>query len=150
MLERYGPNIIKRQNNDSIDRFLERTSFLRSAFWSYSPITGYTVGEVIPIDLCIEGDNVIVYAELPGIDSKNLTVEVDKNMLKIETNVEESNEEDSNGYVIRERRVGAMSRVIRLPHIVDPETTASTHKDGVLKITLPKLEKSKSRQIPIN
>ena len=150
MLKRYRPNT----GRQDLDKFLAGMfgSFLtpNASFWSYSPDKGYTAGSVIPIDLSVEGDNVIVHAELPGMDSKNLTVEVEKNMLKIEANIEESADEDSEGYVIRERRVGSMKRAIRLPHSVDPETTTSTYKDGVLEITLPKAEKSQSRQIPIN
>jgi HSP20 family protein len=150
MIQRYRPNTGRRD----LDRFLEGVfgSFLNSntGFWSYTPDKGYTAGKLIPIDLSVDGDNVIVRAELPGMDSKNLMVEVAKNMLKIEANTEESADEDSEGYVIRERRVGSMKRAIRLPHSVDPETATSTYKDGVLEITLPKAEKSQSRQIPIN
>ena len=150
MLQRYSP----KTGRPDVDRFLEGIfgSFLKpsTSFWSYAPDTGYTAGKLIPIDLRVDGDNMIVRAELPGMDSKNLTVEVEKNMLKIEANIEESADEDSEGYVIRERRVGSMKRAIRLPHSVDPETTTSTYKDGVLEITLPKAEKSQSRQIPIN
>lgn len=140
-------------NRNYLDRFIERGfgSFVNpsSSFWSYRPARGYPAGQVMPIDISVEGSNVIVHAELPGVDSKDLTVEVEKDILKIEANVERSNEENSNGYVIRERRVGSMKRVLRLPHTVDPESTTSTCKDGVLEITLPKLEKTQSRRIPI-
>lgn len=150
MLQKYRPNT----GRLDVDRFLEGlfSSFLRpnTGFWSYSPEKGYTAGELIPIDLSVDGDNMIVRAELPGMDSKNLTVEVEKNMLKIEANAEKSNDKDSAGYVIRERHVGTMKRAIRLPHAIDPETVTSTYKDGVLEIILPKIEKPKSRQVPIN
>jgi len=148
MIQKYRPNTGRRD----LDRFLEGNFglLLTTGISSYVPNTGYTERKLIPIDLRVDGDNMIVRAELPGMDSKNLTVEVDKNWLKIEANAEESNDKDSAGYVIRERRVGSMKRAIRLPHVVDPETTTSTYKDGVLEITLPKAEKSQSRQIPIN
>ena len=151
MIQRYRPNTGRR----NVDRFLEGNFGLllkrpTVSFSSYASGTGYMAEELIPIDLRVEGDNMIVRAELPGMDSKNLMVEVEKNVLKIEANAEESNDEDSEGYVIRERRVGTMKRAIRLPYAVDPETTTSTYKDGVLEIILPKVEKPKSRQVPIN
>ena len=150
MLQKYMPNT----GRNDLDRFLERTfgSFFSpsTSFWSYSPTRGYTAGGHIPVDLTVEGNNVLVHAELPGIDSKNITVEVDKNMLKIEANIEESTEDDSKGFVIKERHAGSRKRVLRLPHVVDPEATTSTYKDGVLQITLPKVERSEMRQIPIN
>jgi|TARA_Y100000310_G_scaffold335382_1_gene417291 HSP20 family molecular chaperone IbpA len=145
----YGPNIVRREHpikDDVFERF--NSLFPSSLVGSF----GFGERDSLLLDLSIEGDNnafVVVRAELPGMDSKNLTVEVDENMLKIEANVEESDENDSDSYVIRERRVGATSRVVRLPHDIDPEETTATYKDGILEITLPKVEKSQSRHIPI-
>jgi len=124
-----------------------------ASFWTYDPSSSKVYSDrtgVVPIDVREEDDKFIVTADLPGMDAKDIKVEVDRNIFRLETTVEESNEQDSDGYVVRERRTGSIRRSVRLNHEVDVDKVTSTYKDGVLKIVLPKLEKSQTKQITIN
>ena len=106
MVQKY---VVNRGSND-LDTFLENTfpSFSRPAknFWSSTSTPGYTSRGHIPIDLKVKGDNVFVSAELPGMNTKNISLEIDKNILKIETAVEEQEDEQEHEYFIKERHSG--------------------------------------------
>ena len=124
-----------------------------ASFWTYDPSSSKVYSDVtgvVSIDVREEDDKLIVTADLPGMDTKDIKVEVDRNIFRLEITVAESNEQDSDGYIVRERRMGSVRRSIRLPHEVDVDEVTSTYKDGVLEITLPKLEKSQVKQITIN
>ena len=150
MVQKY---VVNKGAND-LDTFLENTfaSFSRPPrnFWSRTSTPGYTSRGHIPIDLKVKGDNVFVSAELPGRNTKNISLEIDKNILKIETAVEEQEDEQEHEYFIKERHSGFTKRIIRLPHMINSESAKSTYENGILQITLPKMEKSASRHIPIN
>ena len=143
----YGPNIVRREHPIKDDVFERFNSFFPSSF-----IKSFGFGEESPLllDLSVERDNIIVRADLPGMDTENLTVEIDRNFLIIKSDAKETNDEDSSNYIIKERRVSSVSRSLKLPHAIDPDTATSTYKNGVLEITLPKVEKSQAKQIPIN
>ena len=116
---------------------------------SYMTPIAYSSNRAIPIDISIDDSNVFVHAELPGMLPDNLSLEVDKNILRIEATADNHNHEHSIDYVVRERTIRSAKRAIKLPHNVDPDSATSTYKNGILEITLPKLDKAQSTRIPI-
>jgi HSP20 family protein len=97
-----------------------------------------------------EGDEAFTLkAELPGFSKDDVQVEIKDNRLtlkgerKRETDVKEAQ------YHRVERVYGAFQRSIKLPAVVDAEKAEAIFKDGVLKLTLPKAEKAKPKQISI-
>ncbi len=104
----------------------------------------------IPLDVVQEGDNLVVTASVPGSSKDEIDVSVDDNVLTIKAKTATSSEKDTNGYLLRERRTGSYYRALRLPETVDYENAESTFKDGVLTITLPKLESKKARKLEIS
>ena len=128
-----------------VDRVLGSLSIAPTQFWAYD-----SPGRPVPIDLTVDEDNVIVRAEFPGMDSKDLKVEVSERMLKIEACVDGASVENPESYIVQERRMGDTTRVVRLPHRVDVDSVSSTYKNGVLEINLPKKDKAQVRQISIN
>jgi HSP20 family protein len=136
-----------------MDSFINRRfeSFVNgySNLWPQVTSKVYTSRQSIPIDVSVDGNNVTVQANLPGMNPKNLAIEVDKDVLKIEANIDQTGQDDYTGYFIKERRLESVKRTVKLPHKIDPESSTSTYRDGVLKITLPKLEKTQSKRISI-
>jgi len=158
MLQRVIPNTGRADVDRLPQNFFGHLISPASSSWSFGPLGprvssdscfGMDIG-VVTIDVREKDDKIIVTADLPGIDSKDIKVEVDKNILRLETTVKESNEQDSNGYVVRERKTGSMQRSVHLTSEVDIEKATSTYKDGVLEIILPKVEKAKVKQIVVN
>lgn len=104
----------------------------------------------IPLDVVQNNDELVVTASVPGTTRDQIDVSVDDNVLTIRAEAKGSSLEESDGYLIRERRTGNYYRALRLPETVDYDKAESTFKDGVLTIKLPKLEANKARKLEIS
>jgi len=92
------------------------------------------------IDVKNEKDKYIVEAELPGLDKKDISIKYENDRLLISINKEESKEENEDtNYIHRERHSFSSERSIYLED-VDPKKLDATFKNGILTITLMKLE----------
>ncbi len=103
----------------------------------------------IPLDVTRTGDDVVVKASLPGVKKENVDVTIEDNVLTIRAEIAEEGERENAGYLLKERRSGSFYRAVRLPETVDSENAKSAYGDGVLTITLPKLEEKKARKLSI-
>lgn len=102
-----------------------------------------------PADIHETDLELVVTADLPGIDPKSIDVRVENNILSI-TGERKTQETTNNGNVHRmERMYGAFARSFTLSTQVDAAKTQASYKDGVLKITLPKAEQAKPKRIAI-
>lgn len=77
-------------------------------------------------------------AELPGLDEKNIEVNVANGVLTVKGQKEEDKVEKKEDFHLRERRFGSFSRSVRISDTVDPDKIEASFKNGVLKVTLPK------------
>ncbi len=90
------------------------------------------------IDL-VERDNAFeMTAEMPGLDEKNIEVNVADGVLTIKGQKEEEKVEKKEDFHLRERRFGSFARSVRIPDTVDADKIGASFKNGVLKVTLPK------------
>jgi HSP20 family protein len=79
-----------------------------------------------------------ITAELPGMDEKNIEVNVANGGITIKGEKKEETEEKKKDYYVSERRYGSFERYFTLPEAADADKIAATFKNGVLKVTLPK------------
>ena len=103
----------------------------------------------IPIDVVSEGENVVIRASLPGLKREDINVTMDDRMLTIRGEASSDSESDKGDYLLRERRVGRFSRSLRLPRSVDTDNAEPTYENGVLTISFPRQESSKTRQLEV-
>lgn len=102
------------------------------------------------VDIFETEQNVVLKAELPGIDPKDVEVRVENNTLflkgqrKFESEVKEEN------YHRIERSYGSFTRTFALPGTVNAENVSADYKGGVLTLTMPKREEAKPKTIKIN
>lgn len=94
-------------------------------------------------------DGFCVRAELPGIKSDELDIQVAEKGISLTGERKIAEEGDSVKYHRREREAGKFSRFIALPSEIDAENVDASLKDGVLTITIPKAEAAKPRQIAV-
>ena len=87
--------------------------------------------------------------ELPGLKAEEVKVEVREGELWITGEKKEEKEEKEKSYHRIERRFGEFRRVMPLPTNVDPEKVVAEFKEGVLKVTVPKVEEEKPRVIEV-
>jgi HSP20 family protein len=98
--------------------------------------------EFVPsVDMTDKDGEVEVTAELPGMTEDDVTVELNEDVLTLSGEKKEENEDEEEGRRYRESSYGSFVREIPLPSAVDGSKTEARFKNGVLRITLPKMEK---------
>jgi HSP20 family protein len=101
------------------------------------------------VNVTEDKDNYFVRAELPGMTSEDLDIQVTAKNLTISGERSIAGEEEGAKYHRRERDAGKFSRILSLPSDIDTEKVDAKLTDGILTITVPKAEKSKPRQIAV-
>ena len=121
---------------------------LRNRFMSGLPFSRTFTEEWSPfMDILETKDKLIVKAELPGLEAKDVNVSVSGDLLTIKG--EKEKEEKGEHYHCVERRYGSFQRSFRLPTSVQGDKVEATFDKGVLKVTLPKVEEAKKKEIEI-
>lgn len=87
-----------------------------------------------------------VAAELPGMDEKDVKIDVDEDILTIRGERKQETEEKGRNWHRIEQRYGSFSRAMQLNRPVDISKAKAVFKKGILDITLPKLEKTPPRK----
>jgi len=139
---------------DEMERWLEgfgRRGWLRPGFWEWPEVGSFAAfRSALPkVDVVEREMEIVVRAELPGVAKNDLDVTVsdDRVTLKAHSRHEEKNEEGE--YHRREMSYGEYQRTIALPQTVDGEKAKATFTDGVLELTLPKLEKGQRKKVKV-
>lgn len=109
-----------------------------------------SLGEWAPrMDVSETKEAVMVKAEVPGMDSKEIEVSLQGDLLTVKGEKRQEKEEKGEHYHRVERSWGTFTRAVRLPATVDASGVQATFKNGVLTITLPKTPAAKGTFIPI-
>jgi HSP20 family protein len=102
------------------------------------------------VDIYENEASLVVKAELPGVDPKQVEVRVENNTLFLKGERKFEEETNQQNYHRVERAYGSFVRSFALPASVDPEKVSAEYKDGLLTITIPKREEAKPKSIKIN
>ena len=102
------------------------------------------------VDIYETANELVVKADLPDVNEKDIDVRVENNLLTIrgERKFEKSVSEEN--FLRVERAYGSFSRSFSLPNTLNAEAIAAEYKNGVLTVTLPKREETKPRQVKVN
>jgi HSP20 family protein len=111
----------------------------------------YFLGETLTplVDVHQTDDDVVVTVSLPGIKPEEVSITLTGRTLLVSGELKADEQVEREQYVYRERRVGSFSRRIQLPARVVGEDAEATFDNGLLRLTIPKAEESKPRQIEI-
>ena len=101
------------------------------------------------VDVREDEKEVIIKAELPGMEEKDIEVSLADNGLTITGEKKEEKEENGKGYVRREARYGSFRRIIPLPEGLNQEKVEAAFKKGVLTVTIPRLEEAKAKKVAV-
>jgi HSP20 family protein len=102
------------------------------------------------VDVIDRDDEVVVRAEVPGVEKKDLDVSVTEQSITIKGETSHETKEEKGDYVRSEISQGTFSRTVSLPSTVDADKVKAEFKDGVLQLTMPKVERTKRRAIKID
>lgn len=103
-----------------------------------------------PVDIYENEHELIVKAELPGIDPKDLDIRVENNILTIRGERKFDEKVKENNCLRVERAYGSFSRSFALANTVNSEAIKADYQNGVLTLTIPKREEAKPKQIEVN
>ena len=129
--------------------------FNSSASDSYGPegtndAEALSTARFVPaVDVYEDEHNVTLKIEVPGIDEKDIDVQVENNTLSVHGERKFEKEEKEENYRRVERQYGSFTRTFTLPSTVDPEKIEASYDKGVLKIQLAKKAEAKPKQIKI-
>ncbi len=102
------------------------------------------------VDIYDDKDKIVIKAELPGVDKKDIKVNLKKHVLTLKGERSYENEEKEDNYYHKERAFGKFQRAFRLPVNLNPEKISADFKDGVLKIEIPKPEEEEPKKITVH
>jgi len=114
-----------------------------------SVITPKTIGTMPRIDIKETEDAIVVKAELPGIEEEKVDIEIMDNVMTISGEKAEEKVEEGEGYHYKESHTGTFTRSFNLPADVKADSAQAEMKNGVLSITIPKVEPKKAKKISI-
>ena len=136
---RYVPSV-----SDDIDRAFDR--MVRN--W-VSPVS-FSEFEWNPsIDVSESENDLVVKAEIPGVDPKDVDISVINNNLIISGEKRQEEEEKERNYFRRERSYGSFRRSFALPADVDVDKIKASSKDGVISVVIPKSGEKQSKKVQI-
>ena len=115
----------------------------------FQPLAGADTAWTPAVDIIEKGDDLVIRAEVPGIERDAIEVKLEDNTLILSgERVRETEADDTRAYR-RERVYGSFVRSFSLPKTVDATRISATYKNGILEITVPKAEEAKPRKIDI-
>lgn len=140
----YGAKMHRRDAPENmLDIFEEMWTKPFMGFEDFS--TGFTPS----VEISEKDDEVIVKAEIPGLDHQDIDVSVESNNLILRGVKKREKKEEKENYVHMECAYGSFDRVIPLRAEVDRDKVTASYKKGILTIRLPKSDTSKSKKIVI-
>jgi HSP20 family protein len=139
---------------------LQTMDRLFDEFFSRSPLRGRVGRMMMPevagaearmprIDVIDREKEILVRAELPGVDKAALDISLNEDALIIKGETEVEQEEREGDYLRQEIALGSFIRTVPLPVHVDADKAQANFKNGILELTLPKMEESKRRHINV-
>lgn len=131
---------------DAMDRLFEESFVRPMGGWPF--LAG---GEqALALDMYETDENLVVEASLPGFSPEQVDISVVGNSVTIKAEVKQEAEKEEKGkYHFRERRYGAFQRTISLPVGVNADKAEARFENGVLTLTLPKVEEAKPKRIQL-
>ncbi len=122
---------------------------LFGSFFDYWPVQVTEPRFMPAVDIREDEKEIIVKAEIPGCKAEDIEIDVNGNLLTISGEKKLMEESKEKGMYCSERVYGSFRREISLPSDIMSDKVSAVSRDGILTITLPKAEKSKSAKIQV-
>ena len=141
--------LVRWRNFDELDRLQRRFNRLFEEFslptwteeerWMTSPRAELTQTD----------EEVLLKLEVPGIEAKDINIEVGKDSISISGERKQEHREEKEGVTRTEFHYGKFQRIIPLPVKIDNTNTTAEYKDGILNLKLPKAEEEKNKVVKV-
>jgi HSP20 family protein len=101
------------------------------------------------VDLFEDKNEIVIKAELPGMEKENVEVKLTDHMLTIKGEKKKEEEVKEENYYRSERSYGSFIRTLELPADVHADKVKASFKNGVLEVRLPKTEEAKTKEVKV-
>ena len=119
-------------------------------FFGQRPLAKTLSEEWIPsVDISETEDKLLIKAELPGLETKDVKVSISGDLLTIKGEKKKEKEEKDEHHHYRERYSGSFERTFRIPVNLKSDKVEAIFEKGILKVTLPKAEEARKKEIEI-
>jgi HSP20 family protein len=142
IIRRTSPRSDLMSFRDAVDRLFDDTAF-RPLAWGGSEAR-------LPLDITSSEEAITIEAALPGIHPEDVEITVHQDTLTIGVREQAERETQEGERVYRELRRSSGSRTLTLPNGLDTENASATFENGMLRLSIPRAEAAKPRQIPVN
>ena len=132
--------------DDMIGTFRERGGDFEKALSEYTA----SAPSKLTTDLIETDGSIIVKADLPGVKKEDIVIDLTDDSIEIFAKFEEETEEEGVNFIKKERRYGEAKRSLILPEAIKVKETSAKFDNGVLTVTLPKLEEKKRFQVKVD
>jgi HSP20 family protein len=139
-ITRWEPFREARRMHDMLDRMMDRSLIDP---WSVGMDAG------LPLDIYQTDDEIVVKASAPGMTPEDIEISVTGDTLTIRGELTAEELQEGARYHIRERRVESFSRSVTLPTMVQAEKAKAEFENGILTLSLPKVEAVKPKSITV-
>jgi HSP20 family protein len=139
-------SLIKWEPFRELNTLNSRMARLLGENW-YAPLS--TIAWNPAVDIFENDNEIVVKAELPGMNAKDIEVKFENSVLILKGDRRFEKETKEENYHRVEREYGTFSRTFTVPVAVDGEKVSAEYKDGVLKVVLPKKEEVKPKPIKV-
>ena len=101
------------------------------------------------MDVFEDGEQITVVTDLPGVKQKDIKIDISENTMEITAQFNEETEVEDKTFVRKERKYGKVNRTVSLPDKIKIDESSAKFENGVLTVTLPKLEMKQSFEVKI-
>jgi HSP20 family protein len=140
--------IVRWDPTREVDSLQTEVNRLFDTFFGGRPANGVRRW-VPPMDLVETDDQLVLKADLPGLDTDDVNIEVKDGVLTVSGERKTEHEERTDGYYRVERSFGGFSRSMALPEHVDAARISASFDKGVLEVRIPKPEERKPHRVEI-
>lgn len=145
-LVRWNPLSETRALQNRVSRFFDNDFFPTPWFDNEMTMADWKPA----VDIYDNDDSIVIKAELPGVESKNVSVELKDRVLTLKGERSHEKEVKEENYHRKERSFGKFQRSFALPAEVNADNIKADYKDGILNIEIPKPEKKKPKKITVH
>lgn len=137
---------------DNLFTNLRNSDWMHPFHWpsaAQSHIPMFAEGKLPKVDIIDSDNDLLIRAELPGVDKKDLDISMTDNSVTLKASTSYEDKEEKADYFRSEIAHGEYSRTIGLPADVNIDKAKSSFKNGVLELTVPKVARSQRRNIKV-
>lgn len=141
---------------EEMDRMFENfmaRNWFRPFHWDMPSLRGLSMpfeGKIPRVDVIDRDKEVVIRAEIPGVDKKDLDVSMTDNSVTIKGSTKHEKEDKGDDYYRSEISKGSFCRTVSVPDNVDGSKVKASFKDGVLELIMPKMKGTKRRSIKLD